>query len=135
MQAHTSAEGELHSVLDLVGSEVDRVKSLLETNQIADLEQALLAMQQALERLHGWGGGLDGLARFIKSLPDDRRSIATDKLDHIRRTQDTNSELVRLAMQRNAALQSYAAQTRADATYSNAGGVPLSTGGDLIGKF
>ena len=135
MQVPTSAEGELQSVLDLVGSEVDRVKRLLETNQIADLEQALLAMQQALERLHGWGGGLDGLARFIKSLPEDRRTSATAKLEHIRLTQDINSELVRLAMQRNAALQSYAAQTRADATYSNAGGVPFSTGGDLIGKF
>mgnify|MGYP006274381047 CR=1 FL=1 len=135
MQVSTSAEGELQSVLDLVGSEVDRVKRLLETNQISDLEQALLAMQQALERLHAWGGGLDGLARFIKSLPEDRRTSATAKLEHIRLTQDINSELVRLAMQRNAALQSYAAQTRADATYSNAGGVPLSTGGDLIGKF
>jgi hypothetical protein len=37
-------------------------------------------------------------------------------------------------MQRNAALQAYAAQIRPDATYSSGGGVPFAGSGELLGK-
>jgi hypothetical protein len=40
-----------------------------------------------------------------------------------------------LAMQRNAALQAYTAQSSSAATYSNEGGVAMVNSGQLLGKY
>jgi hypothetical protein len=111
-----------------------RLRSLLESLEISDLEVALVELQESLKALHGYPNGMDGVSAAIKALPDDRRGAAMNRLEQIRLDHEVNSGLIKFAMQRNAALQAYAAQIRPDATYSSDGGVPFAGSGELLGK-
>lgn len=111
-----------------------RLRTLLESLEISDLEAALFELQESLKSLHGFPGGMDGVSAAIKALPSDRREAAMKRLEKIRLDHEVNTGLIKFAMQRNAALQAYAAQIRPDATYSSGGGVPFSGAGELLGK-
>jgi hypothetical protein len=56
--------------------------------------------------------------------------LAQARADHA-----TCGELIRLALQRNAALQAYTAQNDPAATYSAEGGVSMGSAGQLLGKI
>lgn len=111
-----------------------RLRTLLESLEISDLEAALFELQESLKSLHGFPGGMEGVSAAIKALPSDRREAAMKRLEKIRLDHEVNTGLIKFAMQRNAALQAYAAQIRPDATYSSGGGVPFSGAGELLGK-
>lgn len=113
---------------------MSRLRTLLESLEINDLEAALFELQESLKALHGFPGGMDGVSAAIKALPDERRDAARKKLDEIRHDHEVNTGLIKFAMQRNAALQAYTAQIRPDATYSSGGGIPFSSVGELLGK-
>jgi hypothetical protein len=80
-------------------------------------------------------GGVDGLKQLIASFSEEQQKELNDRLAQARSDHQLNGELLRLAMQRNAALQAYAAQTSASAIYSSEGGVSFLGGGQLLGKF
>jgi hypothetical protein len=111
-----------------------RLRTLLESLEITDLEAALFELQESLKALHGYPNGMDGVSAAIKALPEDRRNAAMKRLEQIRLDHEVNTGLIKFAMQRNAALQAYAAQIRPDATYSSGGGVPFAGAGELLGK-
>jgi flagellar biosynthesis/type III secretory pathway chaperone len=125
----------IHPLLDEVVQAVSGLRQLLEQQRLTELEPALVNTQLAVNKLNAYPGGVAGLRTAIEALPDGLREQALEKLQRARQDHDVNAELIRLAMQRNAALQAYAAQSSAAATYSSEGGVSMVNTGSLLGKF
>jgi flagellar biosynthesis/type III secretory pathway chaperone len=126
---------QIHPLLDEVVQAVAGLRLLLEQQRLTELEPALVNTQLAVNKLNAYPGGVAGLRAAIEGLPDGEREQALEKLQRARQDYDVNAELIRLAMQRNAALQAYAAQSSAAATYSSEGGVSMVNTGSLLGKF
>ena len=89
----------------------------------------------ALKALEDHPGGVEGLRQLIATLPEAQQQQLNARLTQARDDHQLNTDLIKLAMQRNAALQAYAAQSSAGATYSSEGGVSFLGGGQLLGKF
>ena len=126
---------QIHPLLDEVVQAVSSLRQLLEQQRLTELESALVSTQMAVNKLNAYPGGVAGLRAAIDALPEELREPALDKLQRARQDYDVNAELIRLVMQRNAALQAYAAQSSAAATYSSEGGVSMVNTGSLLGKF
>jgi len=121
--------------VEQVAQAVHRLRTTLEQNHLPELEQAVLDAQAALRSLELFPGGIDGLRASIDQQDSPERERLVDLLAQAKLDHQLNSELIRLAMQRNAALQAYAAQNSAAATYSSEGAVSFGAGGQLLGKF
>jgi flagellar biosynthesis/type III secretory pathway chaperone len=126
---------QIHPLLDEVVQAVSSLRQLLEQQRLTELESALVSTQMAVTKLNAFPGGIAGLRAAIDALPETLREPALAKLQCAKQDYDVNAELIRLAMQRNAALQAYAAQSSAAATYSSEGGVSMVNTGSLLGKF
>ena len=126
------------SVLDLLGQVAHAVAQLrrtLEQLELPGLEPAVRQAQAALEQLQNFPGGQPALRLAIDSLPAQQRQQAQDQLERARLDHEVNGQLLKAALQRNAAMQAYTAQASASATYSSEGGVPVAGAGTLLGKF
>lgn len=99
------------------------------------LEPALLQVQQALQELGRYPGGFEAFSQDVDLLPAEQQRQARDILDQARQVHQTNAGLLQLAIQRNAAMQSYVAQESASATYNPEGGVQSGMGSQLLGKY
>jgi hypothetical protein len=124
-----------HNLVEQVSKAVAELRTTLENHALPGLETAILNSQMALKALEDHPGGVEGLRQFIATLPEEEQKQLNTCLQQARSDHQLNSELIRLAMQRNAALQAYAAQSSAGATYSSEGGVSFLGGGQLLGKF
>jgi hypothetical protein len=124
-----------HALIEQVALAVHELKVTLENHALPNLENAILNSQMALQSLENHPGGVDGLKQLIASYPEDQQKQLNERLAQARADHQLNGELLRLAMQRNAALQAYAAQSSASAIYSSEGGVSFLGGGQLLGKF
>jgi flagellar biosynthesis/type III secretory pathway chaperone len=124
-----------HALIEQVALAVHELKVTLENHALPHLENAILNSQMALQSLENHPGGVDGLKQLIASYPEDQQKQLNERLAQARADHQLNGELLRLAMQRNAALQAYAAQSSASAIYSSEGGVSFLGGGQLLGKF
>lgn len=118
-----------------VAHAVGFLKQTLERNQLDALESAIAQVQVSMNELGCFSGGVDALVLAIDQLPLDegakvRALLQKAKVDH-----EVCGQLIRLAQQRNAALQAYTAQHSAAATYSPEGGVSMVASGSLLGKF
>ena len=122
-------------LIEQVAQAVHELKVTLENHALPNLETAILNSQMALKSLENHPGGVDGLKQLIASFSEEEQKELNDRLAQARSDHQLNGELLRLAMQRNAALQAYAAQTSASAIYSSEGGVSFLGGGQLLGKF
>jgi flagellar biosynthesis/type III secretory pathway chaperone len=123
------------NLIEQVAQAVYELKVTLENHALPNLETAILNSQMALKSLENHPGGVDGLKQLIASFSEEQQKELNDRLAQARSDHQLNGELLRLAMQRNAALQAYAAQTSASAIYSSEGGVSFLGGGQLLGKF
>jgi len=123
------------ALVEEVAQAVHALRTTLENHELPGLEAAILNSQMALKGLENHPGGVEGLKQLIASYPEAQQKELHDRLAQARADHQLNSELLRLAMQRNAALQAYAAQSSASATYSSEGGVSFFGGGQLLGKF
>ena len=123
------------NLIEQVAQAVHELKVTLENHALPNLETAILNSQMALKSLENHPGGVDGLKQLIASFSQEQQKELNDRLAQARSDHQLNGELLRLAMQRNAALQAYAAQTSASAIYSSEGGVSFLGGGQLLGKF
>jgi flagellar biosynthesis/type III secretory pathway chaperone len=123
------------NLIEQVAQAVHELKVTLENHALPNLETAILNSQMALKSLENHPGGVDGLKKLIASFSEEQQKELNDRLAQARSDHQLNGELLRLAMQRNAALQAYAAQTSASAIYSSEGGVSFLGGGQLLGKF
>jgi len=124
-----------HNLVEQVATAVAELRTTLENHALPGLETAILNSQMALKALEDHPGGVEGLRQLIATLPEDQQQQLNARLTQARDDHQLNSDLIRLAMQRNAALQAYAAQSSAGATYSSEGGVSFLGGGQLLGKF
>ncbi|MFY8191821.1 MAG: hypothetical protein ACOVKF_01650 [Limnohabitans sp.] len=124
-----------HALVEQVSNAVAELRTTLEKHELPGLETAILNSQMALKALEDHPGGVEGLRQLIATFPEAQQLELNTRLEHARTDHQLNSDLIRLAMQRNAALQAYAAQSSAGATYSSEGGVSFLGGGQLLGKF
>ena len=122
-------------LLEEVSQSVSQLRQTLEQQQLTHLESVLTSTQVAIHKLNNHPGGVNGLRQDMDTLPNELRTRCLALLQQAKQDYDINAELIRLAMQRNAALQAYAAQSSSEATYSSEGGVSLVSTGQLLGKF
>ncbi len=124
-----------HNLVEQVATAVAELRTTLENHALPGLEEAILNSQTALKALEDHPGGVEGLRQLIATLPEAQQQQLNARLTQARDDHQLNTDLIKLAMQRNAALQAYAAQSSAGATYSSEGGVSFLGGGQLLGKF
>ena len=124
-----------HNLVEQVATAVAELRITLENHALPGLEEAILNSQMALKALEDHPGGVEGLRQLIATLPEAQQQQLNARLTQARDDHQLNTDLIKLAMQRNAALQAYAAQSSAGATYSSEGGVSFLGGGQLLGKF
>ena len=122
-------------LLEQVSQSVAALRKTLEHHALTDLETALAQTETALQALNLFPGGVPGLRQAIDQLPAELRTQCLHLLEQAQQNHQINAELIRLAMQRNAALQAYTAQSSSAATYSSEGGVALVNSGQLLGKY
>ena len=120
--------------IDQVASSLAHLRSRLEQNDIDGLGDALAKTQTALDELNAYPGGVEQLKLDIDQLPSPQREEVSAKLDAANLDHQINGELIRLAIQKNAALQAYVAQQSDSATYSNKGAIPGIESGILSRK-
>lgn len=113
---------------------VAQLRTVLEAEHVDDYAGAIDAAQRALDAINAYPGGLDALRTEIDRSAEQeklrlRELVMKASVDH-----KVNGELIRLAMQKNAALQATIAQQSASATYSERGQVPSVLGSLLSRK-
>ena len=122
------------SIIVRLAQAVEAVREILESNNPELLEDAVRVFEEIHREIELFPGGASAIALELNSLAKDKNEEYRALLEKARLQHETNQEMIRLAIQRNAALQSYSAQANLAATYSNEGGVPLGNVGKLLGK-
>jgi hypothetical protein len=121
-------------LIEQMASSVAALRAALESERIDDYPAAIDTAQKALDAIAAYPGGIDSLRSALdRSAEQDklrlRELITTASIDH-----KVNGELIRIAMQKNAALRATVAQQSAEATYSERGHVPSVLGSLLSRK-
>ena len=117
-----------------VASCLAHLRLRLEQNDIDGMTDALAKTQVALDELNAYPGGIEQLKIDIDLLPSPLKEEVSAKLEAATLDHQINGELIRLAIQKNAALQAYIAQQSDSATYSNKGSIPGVESGILSKK-
>jgi flagellar biosynthesis/type III secretory pathway chaperone len=124
----------MQSFLQKIAGAVLDLRSALEANDMDRLPAALDLTNVALDAINQYPGGAEQLKADIAQFPDEQKRSLTSLLDEASVNHQINGDLIRLAMQRSAAMQSFIAQQAPSATYDSEGGVPGSVGGVLSRK-
>jgi flagellar biosynthesis/type III secretory pathway chaperone len=98
------------------------------------LPEALDQTNVALEAINQYPGGVQKLKEDVGLFPEAEKQALLKLLDEASVNHQINGDLIRLAMQRSVAMQSFIAQQAPSATYGSDGGVPGSVGGVLSKK-
>ena len=117
-----------------VASSLAHLRLRLEQNDVDGMTDALAKTQVALDELNAYPGGIEQLKKDIDQLPSPLKEEVNAKLEAATLDHQINGELIRLAIQKNAALQAYIAQQSDSATYSNKGSIPGVESGILSKK-
>ena len=124
----------LHAFLDKIDIAVRDLRTALEANDMDRLPAALELTNAALESINAYPGGVEKLRRDINQFPEAQKEQLLNLLNETSTNHQINGDLIRLAMQRSAAMLSFIAQQAPGATYGSDGGVPGSVGGVLSRK-
>jgi hypothetical protein len=134
-EAHPSQSFDgMQSFLLQISAAVQNLRSALEANDVDQLPAALDQTNDALDAINQYPGGAQKLKEDIGLFPEAQKQILMGLLDEASVNHQINGDLIRLAMQRSAAMQSFIAQQAPSATYDSEGGVPGSVGGVLSRK-
>ena len=125
---------ELKSLLEQIAGAVARLRQTLETNNMDALPEALEQTRVALELINSYPEGPEKLKADINQYPEEEKQILHGLLDQASVDHQITGDLIRLAMQRSAAMQSFIAQQAPGATYGCDGEVPGAVGGVLSRK-
>jgi flagellar biosynthesis/type III secretory pathway chaperone len=125
---------ELRLLLEKVANAVENLRNALEANNVELLPEALNLTNQALELINSYPGGASQLKENIAQFPEEQRVFLSQLLNDASINHQINGDLIHLAMQRGAAMQSFVAQQAPSATYDSGGTVPGSIGGVLSRK-
>jgi len=126
---------DIESLARSVAAAVADLRRTLEQNQLEHLELSIAQVQVAIDELNRYPGGADELVQAIQRLPSKNSIQISALLGQARLDHEVSGQLIRLAQQRNAALQAYTAQADPAAIYSSEGGVPMVGTPNLLGKF
>jgi len=124
----------MQTFLQKVAGAVQDLRTALEANDMNRLPAALDLTNVALDAINDYPGGAEKLKADIRQFPEDQKQKLMSLLDEASVNHQINGDLIRLAMQRSAAMQSFIAQQAPSATYDSEGGVPGSVGGVLSRK-
>jgi flagellar biosynthesis/type III secretory pathway chaperone len=133
-QDQSSSFDGLRLFLQEITNAVQNLREALEANDMERLPAALDLTNAALDAINFYPGGAQKLKEDINQFPDEQKMILMGLLDEASLNHQINGDLIRLAMQRSAAMQSFIAQQAPSATYGSDGGVPGSVGGVLSKK-
>ena len=98
------------------------------------LERALGKVAARMTEIEARWGSFENLRSEMNALGSADREDLNQILTFAQQDQAAAAELIRLAQQRNTALQAHVAQTAENATYSNQGTVGFQPKGRLVGK-
>ena len=124
----------LLAFLEKIDTAVKGLRNALEANDMDRLPNALELTNLALDSIYGYPGGVEKLKGDINRFPEGQKEKLVGLLNETSTNHQINGDLIRLAMQRSAAMQSFIAQQAPSATYGSDGGVPGSVGGVLSRK-
>ena len=124
----------LLAFLEKINIAVRGLRAALEANDMDRLPNALELTNLALDSIYGYPGGVEKLKGDINQFPEGQKEKLVGLLNETSTNHQINGDLIRLAMQRSAAMQSFIAQQAPSATYGSDGGVPGSVGGVLSRK-
>jgi flagellar biosynthesis/type III secretory pathway chaperone len=124
----------MNAFLQKIAGAVLDLRTALEANDMDRLPTALDLTNVALDAINQYPGGAEKLKEDIGQFPADQKQMLMSLLDEASVNHQINGDLIRLAMQRSAAMQSFIAQQAPSATYDSEGGVPGSVGGVLSRK-
>jgi hypothetical protein len=125
------------TVSDIIGSmamAVSELRSALEAERVNDYPDAIANAQKSLDVITNFPGGLDQLRSEIDRCPEQEKLRLRELLMKASVDHKVSGELIRIAMQKNAALQANVAQQSPAATYSGRGHVPGVLGSLLSRK-
>jgi hypothetical protein len=125
---------DLLSFLKGVASAIDGLRAALEANDMDRLPASLENTNAALDAIQSYPGGTEKLKQDIHQFEPEKTKQLLVLLDEASVNHQINGDLIRLAMQRSSAMQSFIAQQAPSATYGSDGGVPGSVGGVLSRK-
>jgi len=132
--APSSSFDGMQDFLHKVAGAVLDLRTALEANDMDRLPAALDLTNIALDAINQYPGGAEKLKSDIGQFPEEQKQMLMNLLDEASINHQVNGDLIRLAMQRSAAMQSFIAQQAPSATYDSEGGVPGSVGGVLSRK-
>jgi flagellar biosynthesis/type III secretory pathway chaperone len=124
----------LLAFLEKIDIAVRGLRTALEANDMDRLPNALELTNLALDSIYSYPGGVEKLKGDINQFPEGQKEKLVGLLNETSTNHQINGDLIRLAMQRSAAMQSFIAQQAPSATYGSDGGVPGSVGGVLSRK-
>ena len=124
----------LLAFLEKIDIAVRGLRTALEANDMDRLPNALELTNSALDSIYSYPGGVEKLRGDINQFPEGQKEKLVGLLNETSPNHQITGDLIRLAMQRSAAMQSFIAQQAPSATYGSDGGVPGSVGGVLSRK-
>jgi hypothetical protein len=124
----------LRAFLEKIDVAVRGLRTALEANDVDRLPAALELTNAALDSINAYPGGVEKLRGDINQFPGGQKEQLLNLLNETSTNHQINGDLIRLAMQRSSAMQSFIAQQAPSATYGSDGGVPGSVGGVLSRK-
>jgi flagellar biosynthesis/type III secretory pathway chaperone len=125
---------DLLKFLKEIASAIEDLRAALEANDMDRLPESLDCTNQALDAIQSYPGGTDKLKQDMHQFEPAQTTQLLALLDEASVNHQINGDLIRLAMQRSSAMQSFIAQQAPSATYGSDGGVPGSVGGVLSRK-
>ncbi len=124
----------VHLQITQVASAVGALRAALESENIDVLPEAIANAQHALDKLNTYPGGVEQLRIDMDALVSPVKEEVKTMLERATVDHHVNGELIRLAAQKNAALQAFIAQQSDSATYSSTGNVPGLGSGTFFKK-
>jgi hypothetical protein len=96
----------LLAFLEKIDIAVRGLRTALEANDMDRLPNALELTNLALDSIYGYPGGVEKLKGDIKQFPEGQKEKLVGLLNETSTNHQINGDLIRLAMQRSAAMQS-----------------------------
>ena len=125
---------DLLNFLNGIAGAIGGLRAALEANDMDQLPASLDSTNEALDAIQSYPGGTDKLKLDIRQFDPIQTTQLLALLEQASVNHQINGDLIRLAMQRSSAMQSFIAQQAPSATYGSDGGVPGSVGGVLSRK-
>jgi len=125
---------DLLNFLNGIAGAIGGLRVALEANDMDQLPASLDSTNEALDAIQSYPGGTDKLKQDIHQFEPAQTTQLLALLEQASVNHQINGDLIRLAMQRSSAMQSFIAQQAPSATYGSDGGVPGSVGGVLSRK-